>query len=144
MQPDVHYYIRLLGAEAVRERSRLAQAMPDGRPCCVGEFANAKCIDQLCATMVSLPPCVDTISKPRLSLHLQAACTIHDETMRVARATFPRGNAQTRLYDEFGHLSHDQDFAALVAPQSQSAQSSAGLALIRRRGHVLCAAAMLT
>jgi hypothetical protein len=39
--------------------------------------------------------------------------TVPEETRRVARAAFPRGNIYMRLRDELGAIDHDQLFAAL-------------------------------
>lgn len=65
-----------------------------------------------------------------MSLQPQPAWTIPDETARVARAAFPKGNAVMHLTDELGTLYHDQAFAALFAAQGQPAESPARLMLI--------------
>lgn len=65
-----------------------------------------------------------------MSLQPQPAWTIPDETARVARAAFPKGNAVMQVYDELGILYHDHDFAPLFAVHGQPAQSPARLMLI--------------
>jgi transposase len=65
-----------------------------------------------------------------MSLHPHPAWTIPDETARVARAAFPKGNAVMNLYDTVGSLYHDHDFAALFAVQGQPAVSPARLMLV--------------
>jgi transposase len=45
-----------------------------------------------------------------MCLQANSVITIPEETARVARAAFPRGNPYLRLYDEFGQLFHDSDF----------------------------------
>jgi len=49
-----------------------------------------------------------------MSMHPQAIGPIPEETVRVARAAFPRGNPYLSMRDQFGTLYDDQDFAALV------------------------------
>ncbi len=65
-----------------------------------------------------------------MSLHPQPWGDIPEETARVARASFPKGNVIMRLRDEFGTLYRDQDFAALFPRHSQPAWSPWRLALI--------------
>jgi transposase len=55
---------------------------------------------------------------------------IPQETARVARAAFPRGNPYLRLYDEFGQLFHDSDFQKLFPTHGQPAASPARLAIV--------------
>tara|TARA_B000000460_G_scaffold241792_1_gene208805 strand:+ start:191 stop:1840 length:1650 start_codon:yes stop_codon:yes gene_type:complete len=56
--------------------------------------------------------------------------TIPEETVRVARASFPKGNPYMTLRDELGLLYTDRHFAPLFAPQGPSAQSPGQLALV--------------
>ncbi len=48
-----------------------------------------------------------------MSLRPQVAYVVPEETARVARAAFPKGNPYLRMHDELGRLYTDQDFAAL-------------------------------
>ena len=52
------------------------------------------------------------------------------ETIRVARAAFPKGNLYLRLRDELGVLYEDADFAALFPVRGRPAYSPWRLALI--------------
>lgn len=45
-----------------------------------------------------------------MSLHPEPIGEIPAETVRVARAAFPKGNIVTRLRDEFSILYQDEDF----------------------------------
>jgi hypothetical protein len=47
-----------------------------------------------------------------MSIHPQAIGSIPEETVRVARAVFPRGNIYLTMRDQLGTLYEDQDFAA--------------------------------
>jgi hypothetical protein len=42
-----------------------------------------------------------------MSLHPQEVPPVPEETIRVARAAFPRGNVFMRMRDELGTISHD-------------------------------------
>ena len=50
-----------------------------------------------------------------MSLKPQIRYKVPPETERVARAIFPEGNLYMKMYDTFGILFEDQDFAALFA-----------------------------
>jgi transposase len=65
-----------------------------------------------------------------MSLQPQEYATIPEETARVARAIFPSGNLYLQLFDPFGPLFQDQEFAALFAHDGQPAESPARLALV--------------
>ncbi|CAM4410779.1 IS1182 family transposase [Deinococcus marmoris] len=65
-----------------------------------------------------------------MSLHPQPWGDVPEETARVARASFPKGNTIMRLRDEFGALYQDEDFAALFPRHGQPAWSPWRLALI--------------
>ncbi len=65
-----------------------------------------------------------------MSLQPQAIYLVPAETARVARAIFPTGNLVMRMYDEFGMLFHDRDFADLFPIQGQPAEAPARLALV--------------
>ena len=54
-----------------------------------------------------------------MSLQPQAVSVVPEDTARVARAAFPKGNAYLRMHDELGRLSADRDCAALFPTQGQ-------------------------
>ncbi len=56
--------------------------------------------------------------------------TIPKDTTRVIRAILPKGNAITRLRDEFGTIYTDQDFATLFSTTGQPAIAPWKLALV--------------
>ncbi len=55
---------------------------------------------------------------------------VPEETVRVARAAFPKGNPYLRLYDQLGPLYADQQFATLFPTRGQPGLSPAQLALV--------------
>lgn len=65
-----------------------------------------------------------------MSLHPQPIDPIPDETARVARAAFPKGNPYMRMRDELGVFYQDEAFATLFSPRGQSAASPWRLALV--------------
>jgi transposase len=65
-----------------------------------------------------------------MSLHPRKIPPVPEETRRVARAAFPRGNTYMRLRDELGAIYNDQLFAALFPSRGQPAASPWRLALI--------------
>ena len=64
-----------------------------------------------------------------MSLQPQAVYVVPEDTARVARAAFPKGNAYLRMHDELGRLYADGDFAALFPVRRQPALAPAQLAL---------------
>jgi transposase len=64
-----------------------------------------------------------------MSLHPEATYPIPEETQRVARAAFPRGNIYMQVADRLGTLYHDTQFAALFPTRGQPAEAPARLAL---------------
>ena len=64
-----------------------------------------------------------------MSLHPQATYAIPEDTQRVARAAFPRGNIYMQVADRLGTLYHDTQFAALFPTRGQPAEAPARLAL---------------
>jgi transposase len=65
-----------------------------------------------------------------MSLHPQVGYLVPDETARVARAAFPRGNNLAMLMrDHLGMIFDDQQFADLFSPTGQPAASPFRLAL---------------
>ncbi len=65
-----------------------------------------------------------------MTLHPQASYTVPEETARVARAAFPRGNTYLRMHDELGRLYADREFAALFPGRGQPALAPAQPALV--------------
>jgi transposase len=54
-----------------------------------------------------------------MSLQARSFYTVPEETARVARAIFPNGNIYMQLYDTFGTLFCDEDFAELFAQDAR-------------------------
>lgn len=65
-----------------------------------------------------------------MSVHVKLIEPIPEETVRVARLAFPKGNRYMTLRDEIGTIYTDRDFADLFSPYGQSAVSPWRLALI--------------
>jgi transposase len=65
-----------------------------------------------------------------MSLRPQAVYVVPEDTARVARAAFPKGNPYLLMHDELGRLYTDQDFAALFPALGQPALAPAQLALV--------------
>ena len=65
-----------------------------------------------------------------MSLHPQADYPIPEETQRVARAAFPKGNLCLHLAEVLGPLYQDQQFTALFHQRGQPGLSPARLALV--------------
>ena len=65
-----------------------------------------------------------------MSVQPQDRRPIPEETPRVARAAFPKGNLYMRLRDELGELYTDSQFTELFAIQGQPAESPGCLALV--------------
>ncbi len=64
-----------------------------------------------------------------MSLHRREIPPIPEETMRVARAAFPRGNVYIRMRDELGTIYEDHLCAHLFPARGQPAESPWRLAL---------------
>jgi transposase len=64
-----------------------------------------------------------------MSLHPQATYPIPEETQRIARAAFPRGNLYMQVADRLGTIYQDAQFAALFPRRGQPAEAPARLAL---------------
>ncbi len=65
-----------------------------------------------------------------MSLQLRSSYTVPEETVRVARAAFPKGNSYMQMYEELGALYTDEMFAGLFPTRGQPAESPARLALV--------------
>lgn len=65
-----------------------------------------------------------------MCLHPEKIPLIPNETVRVAKAAFPKGNLYMRLRDELGILFQDEDFVSVYPPRGQSAQTPWRLAMV--------------
>jgi transposase len=65
-----------------------------------------------------------------MSLHPEPIEPVPEETARVARAAFPRGNPCLQLRDVLGSIYTDQDFADLFPRRGRSAEAPWRLALV--------------
>jgi transposase len=65
-----------------------------------------------------------------MSMHQMPVGEIPSETVRVARAAFPKGTLATRLRDEFANLYEDADFRALYPRRGQPGLPPWRLALV--------------
>ena len=66
-----------------------------------------------------------------MSLHPQDFSVVPEETVRVARAAFPRGNPYITLRDELGVIYEDRIFAPLFqSTRGRPAESPGCLALV--------------
>ena len=65
-----------------------------------------------------------------MSLHPESIGEIPAETVRVARAAFPKGTVVTRLRDEFGALFRDEDFRRFYPARGQPGLAPWRLALV--------------
>jgi transposase len=65
-----------------------------------------------------------------MSLSFEPIPPVPDETVRVAKAAFPKGNPYLTLRDELGPIFSDLDFAGLFSNTGQPAVAPWQLALI--------------
>jgi len=65
-----------------------------------------------------------------MSLQPQPVCPVPEETARIARAAFPRGNVYMRVRDALGSLYSDETFADLFPTRGQPAETPWRLALV--------------
>ena len=65
-----------------------------------------------------------------MSLHPEPIGPVPEETARVARAAFRRGNVYLKLRDELGTIYTDAAFAALFPTHGQPAEAPWRLALV--------------
>jgi transposase len=65
-----------------------------------------------------------------MSLHPKAIPPVPEDTSRVTRAAFPKGNIYVQIRDTLGSIYEDSDFADLFSVKGQPAQSPWRLALI--------------
>src|SRR6266480_1020938 len=66
----------------------------------------------------------------RMSLKPYPIGPVPEETARIARAAYPRGNIYLQLRDEFGTISEDEDFVNLYPRRGQPAAAPWRLALV--------------
>src|SRR6266487_3216612 len=65
-----------------------------------------------------------------MSLRREEIGAVPEETVRVAKASFPKGNRYMRLRDELGTIFNDSEFADLFAQQGQPAEAPWRLGLV--------------
>jgi transposase len=65
-----------------------------------------------------------------MSLDPQSTYPIPEDTQRVARAAFPKGNLYMRMRDELGEIYQDASFAELFPGRGQRAKSPGRLAWV--------------
>ena len=65
-----------------------------------------------------------------MSLHMPSESSIPEETLRVARAAFPKGTLCMRLRDALGPIFTDEHFADLFAVRGRPAEAPWRLALV--------------
>jgi transposase len=65
-----------------------------------------------------------------MTLHPQSDFTIPVETIRVARAAYPRGNALMKMRDALGTIYQDRSFASLFPYNGRAVEAPWRLALI--------------
>ena len=65
-----------------------------------------------------------------MSLRPRPIPPVPEETARVARAAFPKGNIYIMLRDELGLLIRDEDFASLFSRRGQPAEAPWRLAIV--------------
>ncbi len=65
-----------------------------------------------------------------MSMHPQPIAPVPEDTARVARAAFPKGNLYMKMRDELGTIYQDQQFAPLFPTRGQPAEAPWRLALV--------------
>src|SRR5690242_1777676 len=65
-----------------------------------------------------------------MTLHAQTEFSIPEETIRIARAAYPRGNTLMKIRDALGTLYQDQAFAELFPHNGRAVEAPWRLALI--------------
>jgi transposase len=65
-----------------------------------------------------------------MSLHMRPASTVPEDTARVARAAFPKGNPYLTLRDELETIYADMLFADLFQKRDQPAEAPGRLAVV--------------
>src|SRR5690348_16570201 len=65
-----------------------------------------------------------------MSLNPHAIYPVPQETMRVARAAYPKGNVYMQMRDVLGSIYTDEDFVELFPKEGQPAEAPWRLALV--------------
>src|SRR5438876_7076883 len=65
-----------------------------------------------------------------MSMRPQPIAPVPEDTARIARAAFPRGNMYMKMRDELGTIYQDQQFASLFPTRGQPAEAPSRLALV--------------
>src|SRR5260370_13905241 len=65
-----------------------------------------------------------------MSLHPTPMGAVPEETVRVARAAFPKGNVYLQMRDLLGGIYDDAQFADLFAPRGRPVEAPWRLALV--------------
>ena len=65
-----------------------------------------------------------------MSLKAQPICPVPQETARIARAAYPKGNLCIQMRDVLGTIYTDADFAELFPKEGQPAEAPWRLALV--------------
>jgi transposase len=65
-----------------------------------------------------------------MSLKPQPVCPVPQETARVARAAYPKGNVSMHMRDVLGSMYTDEDFADLFPKEGQPAEAPWRLAVV--------------
>ena len=65
-----------------------------------------------------------------MSLQPQGISLVPEETARVARAAYPKGNVYMHMRDELGTMYEDESFADLFSTTGQPAEAPWRLALV--------------
>src|SRR5258707_11760638 len=73
---------------------------------------------------------VDKRRREAMSLHPEDLPEIPEDTARIARILFPKGNRYMWLRDELGAIYHDEQFTSLYANVGQLAEQPWRLALM--------------
>ena len=71
-----------------------------------------------------------TNQEANMSLHARPAYPVPEKTAETARAIFPDGNLYMKLFDTFGSVFSDRDFAPLFPANGQPAFSPVRLMLV--------------
>jgi transposase len=74
--------------------------------------------------------CFEWRKRRPMSIHPQPIAPIPEDTARVARAAFPKGNLYMKMRDELGTIYQDQQFAPLFSTRGQSAEAPWRVALV--------------
>ena len=65
-----------------------------------------------------------------MSLKAQSICPVPQETARIARAAYPKGNLYMQMRDVLGSIYTDEDFTDLFPLEGQPAEAPWRLALV--------------